>query len=563
MINTIRVRQAAAFAVLLFGLLGAGLVGTISLNGLAADFEEGMAQVGRVSEIGAELQSNVLELMFAAEGYLATGSRDYKQRFAELAGRSQDIANRYRSLERMGAQEARQVEQLAAALTRLEVEFARAHALHDIGRQAEARAAADASHPLAEEVVGLISALGERRTQVLETAVAELQSRARARSNYVLTILALAFLLGTLLALNTFRSIGQPLDELVVAAEKLGDGDLRTRVNGKAMPREFAILGSAFDSMASGLGNVAKQVVTTASQISAAAADFSAISDQVAGSTGEVALAMSEISEGAERQARALSETAAAVIELREGTATMEGDAARNKELSDSIRQEAAESLASIRQALDLLLALRAVVHESAQEIEGLESTYERIAGFVKRITSIAEQTHLLSLNAAIEAAHAGHEGRGFAVVAEEVRKLAARADAAAQEVDDTVSGFRDWVKAAVGRMQDGESQVDNVEGVARNAEGALDTITSGLGRISQATDQALLTVNRSRRLLEQVTGHVESVSATATAHATRSHDVSAAVEEQSATAEEISASVAELVAAAESLRQVVTEWEI
>jgi methyl-accepting chemotaxis protein len=562
-INTIRVRQAAAFAVLLFGLLGAGLVGTISLNGLAADFEEGMAQVGRVSEIGAELQSNVLELMFAAEGYLATGSRDYKQRFAELAGRSQDIANRYRSLERMGAQEARQVEQLAAALTRLEVEFARAHALHDIGRQAEARAAADASHPLAEEVVGLISALGERRTQVLETAVAELQSRARARSNYVLTILALAFLLGTLLALNTFRSIGQPLDELVVAAEKLGDGDLRTRVNGKAMPREFAILGSAFDSMASGLGNVAKQVVTTASQISAAAADFSAISDQVAGSTGEVALAMSEISEGAERQARALSETAAAVIELREGTATMEGDAARNKELSDSIRQEAAESLASIRQALDLLLALRAVVHESAQEIEGLESTYERIAGFVKRITSIAEQTHLLSLNAAIEAAHAGHEGRGFAVVAEEVRKLAARADAAAQEVDDTVSGFRDWVKAAVGRMQDGESQVDNVEGVARNAEGALDTITSGLGRISQATDQALLTVNRSRRLLEQVTGHVESVSATATAHATRSHDVSAAVEEQSATAEEISASVAELVAAAESLRQVVTEWEI
>jgi len=562
-INTIRVRQAAAFAVLLFGLLGAGLVGTISLNGLAAEFEEGMAQVGRVSEIGAQLQSSVLELMFAAEGYLATGSRDYKQRFAELAGRSQDIANQYRGLERMGAQEARQVEQLAAALTRLEVEYARAHALHDIGRLAQARAAADASHPLAEEVAGLISALGERRTQVLETAAAELQSRAKTRSNYVLTILALAFLLGTLLALNTFRSINQPLEELVFAAKRLGDGDLRTRVNGKAMPKEFAIVGSAFDNMAGGLRNVARQVVTTASQISASAADFSAISEQVAESTHEVALAMSDISEGADQQARALSETAAAVIELREGTATIENDAAKNKKLSDSIRQEAADSLASIRQALDLLLALRAMVRESAREIEGLEFTYERIAGFVKRITSIAEQTHLLSLNAAIEAAHAGHEGRGFAVVAEEVGKLAARADAAAQEVDETVSGFRDWVKAAVGRMQDGESQVENVEGVARNAEGALDTITNGLGRIHRATDEALLTVKRSRTLLDQVTGHVESVSATATAHATRSQDVSAAVEQQSTTAEEISASVAELVSAAEGLRKVVAEWEV
>ena len=563
MINTIRIRQAAAFAVLLFGLLGAGLVGIFSLNRLAGEFESGMAQVASVSEIGTELQNNVLELIFAAEGYLATGNRDYKRRFVELAGRSQDIAKRYRELEGMGTQEARQVEQLAATLTRLEVEFAQAHALYDIGRRDEAQAAANASHPLAEEVAGLISALGERRTGVLETAAADLQSRARARSRYVLTILALAFLLGTLLALNTFRSINQPLFELVAAAKKLGDGDLRTRVSGKVMPKEFATLGAAFDSMAGGLRDVAELVVSTASQVSASAADFSAISEQVAGSTHEVALAMSQISEGAESQARALSDTAAAVVELREGAASIENDAVKNKELSHSIRQEAAESLASVRQALDLLLTLRAMVHESAREIQGLESTYEQIAGFVKRITSIAEQTHLLSLNAAIEAAHAGHEGRGFAVVADEVRKLAANADAAAQEVDETVSQFREWVKNAVGRMQDGETQVVQVEGVARDAEGALDTISTGLGRIFQATDEALVTIKRSRMLLEQVTGHVESVSTTATAHASRSQDVSAAIQEQSATAEEISASVAQLVAAAEGLRQVVSEWEV
>ncbi|MGD8868573.1 MAG: methyl-accepting chemotaxis protein, partial [Gemmatimonadales bacterium] len=312
--NTIRVRQAAALAVLLAGLLAAGLVGIASLHGLAGEFEDGLAQVTRISEIGTELQSNVLELIFAAEGYLATGDRDYKRRFAELAGRSQDIAKRYREQEGMGAEEARQVERLAASLTRLEVEFARAHALYDIGRREGAQTAANAAHPLAEEVAGLISDLGERRTQVLESATQELQSRAKARSNYLLMILALAFLLGTLLALNTFRSINQPLAELVAAAGKLGGGDLRTRVNGKAMPKEFATLGSAFDGMADGLRDVAEQVVSTASQLSASAADFSAISEQVAGSTHEVALAMSEISEGAEHQAHALNATAAVVI---------------------------------------------------------------------------------------------------------------------------------------------------------------------------------------------------------------------------------------------------------
>jgi methyl-accepting chemotaxis protein len=522
-----------------------------------------MAKVRQVSEIGTDLQRDVLELIFAAEGYLASGSRDSKRRFAELAGRTQDLGKRYRELEGMGATEAQQVERLTAALTQLEVEFAGAHALYDIGRRTEAREVADAAHPLAEEVASLISALSERQSQVLQASTAALRSRARERSNYVLTILALAFVLGTALAVLTVRSIDRPLAVLVSAAAKLGSGDLRTRVSDEAMPKEFAAVGAAFDSMAGGLRNVAEQVIVTASQVSSSAAEFSAISEQVAGSTHEVAMAMSEISEGADGQARALSETAAAVVELRDGAARIESDAHKNRQLSHTVRREASESRESVQQAVELLLSLREVIHSSAEEMEGLQAASNQITGFVKRITSIAEQSHLLSLNAAIEAAHAGHEGRGFSVVAEEVRKLAAESDSAAQEVDETVNQFRDWVVSAVARMREGELQVAQVENVSRAAQGALDSIAVDLERITHATDQALATVERSLVLLEQVAGHVETVTATATAHAARSQDVSAAVQEQSATTEQISASVAELVTAASDLRRVVSEWEI
>lgn len=563
MIQTIKARQAGAFLVLLLGLLTSGLFGISSLNGLADEYDAGMAQVTRVAEWGSGLQADVLDLIFAGEGYLATGDPEQKRQYSQLAGRTQDVANRYRELEGLSAEDVLLIEQLTAALTTLEVEFARAHALYDIGRRTEARQLADELQPLAQEVAGLISALGERQTLVLANSTAAFQQRALERARYVLGILLTALLVGGGLAYAAVRSIDRPLAELVTAAKRFGEGELRTRVGTSGMPSEFADLGFSFNAMASSMTDVAGQVITTASQLSSSAADFSSISEQVASSTHDVALAMGEISEGADRQARSLSETAAAVIELRDGALTIESDASRNRELSHSIQEQTNQSQDSVRQAVKVLLALKEFVHSSALEFEGLQDATDQITGFVKRIASIAEQTHLLSLNAAIEAAHAGHEGRGFAVVADEVGKLAAEADGAATEVENVVARLRERVGAAVVKMQQGERQVVQVEGVARGAEDALDAISAGLAKVAQASDQALATVERSRTLLEQVAGHVESVTATATAHASRSQDVSAAMQQQSATTQQISASVTQLVSAAEGLRRLVGEWQV
>ena len=563
MIDTIRGRQAGAFGILLLGLLGGGLLSVRSLRGLSSEFDEEMAQVRRVAEIGNELQTEVLELIFTGEGYLASGDLTARQRYDGLAGRIQDLARRYRQLEGMSAQDALLVEQLSASLTQLEVEYARAHALYDLGRRAEARAVADAAQPLAEEVAGQISELSARRNQVMAKSAAALSGRARQRASYILGITLLAVALGAVLSIAVVRSIDRPLAELVYAARELGAGHLRTLISSQNMPKEFAEVGQAFNTMASNLRNLASHVASTATQISSSAADFSAISEQVAASTNEVAMAMTEISEGADKQASALSETATAVVELREGATQIETEASENRELSRSIREEASQSHEAVREALDLLLALRGVVHSTGEEVEGLQAASEKISGFIRRITSIAEQTHLLSLNAAIEAAHAGHEGRGFGVVAEEVRKLASESDAAAREVEEVVTQLQEWIAGAVTRMRDGERQVVQVESSARGAEGALDTIAAGLERVTKATEHAVLTALRSRTLLEQVAGHVESVSATSLAHASRSQDVSAAVQQQSATTQEISASVTQLVAAAEELRRLVGEWDV
>ena len=563
MINTIQGRQAIAFTILLLGLLLSGLLGSCSLERLAGEFDEGMQQVRELSATGTKLQRDVLELIFAAEGYLATGDRDAKRRFTQLAGSTQQLAERHRALEEISTEEAQLVERLVNMLTQLEVEFARAHALYDIGRREEARRVADAAQPLAEEVTSVISQLSNRQSLLVSNYTEALKLSAWRRSNYVLLIVFIALVLSIGLAYVTMRSIDQPLSRLVAAADRLRQGQLDTRVSGERMPKEFATLATALDSMSTSMRDIASQVINTASQLSSSASDFSAISEQIAASAHEVANAMSEISHGADNQARALGETATAVVELREGTSAMESQANQNRDLSQSIREQADGSQEEIRRAVSLMLSLREVVRSSGEEIERLQTASDQITGFVRRIGSIAEQTHLLSLNAAIEAAHAGHEGRGFGVVAEEVGKLAAEADGAAREVEEVVAQLRGWIEGAVLKMHEGEGQVVLAEGVARRAEEALDTITAGLVSVSAAMDQALATMERSRSLLEQVAGHVESVTATATDHAARSQDVSAAVQEQSATHEQFTASVTELVSAAQHLRRAVGSWEV
>lgn len=563
MIDTIRGRLIAAFTVFLAGLLWTGLLGIRSVGELSEEVESGLAQVRTAVELGDELQREVLEVILEGEGYLVHGRRAAKRRFAEAATRVQELSSRYREQAGLAAEEAEEIERLTSLLSKLEAEFTRAHALYDLGRRPEARRQIDAAHPVAEQVAAAIGSLADRQAEALEASTAQLRERSRKRGNQVLLILTVAFVLGAGLVVVTVRSIDRPLARLVYAAGQLGSGDLRARVGDGRMPREFTTVGQAFDLMAGRLRDLAAEIIRTAGRVSSSASDFSSISQQIAASTHEMSSAVAEISEGADRQAKTLGQTTETVRELRRAATEIESETARSRELSDAIRREAGQSQQEVHRALDLLLALREVVHGTANEVGALEDASAAITGFVEGISSIAQQTHLLALNAAIEAARAGEEGRGFGVVAEEVRKLAAQADRAAQEVGDVVDKVREQVAAAVETMREGETQVRQVEGVARGADEALNTISSGLERIAAVTQQVVGTVERNVKLLEEVGRHVDTVTQTASTHAARSQDVSATVEEQTAATEQIAASASELVAAAERLRHVVSEWQV
>ena len=150
------------------------------------------------------------------------------------------------------------------------------------------------------------------------------------------------------------------------------------------------------------------------------------------------------------------------------------GEAAVASQRATEIAEEHRETIAT---AIERLVAAKGFVSESAGQIGELARTTRRITEFITVIREIAEQTNLLALNAAIEAARAGEHGKGFAVVADEVRKLAEQSARASDEAGDLVTGFDDQMRKAAQQMDRGEAMVSDVEGLSAAALGALDLI--------------------------------------------------------------------------------------
>ncbi|HWO87632.1 MAG TPA: methyl-accepting chemotaxis protein [Gemmatimonadales bacterium] len=559
---TLRSRLIVGLSLLLGGVLGGAVFGIIALRQVTGDTDRRMQQMQASTAISSLMQNGVLNEIAAAEAYLAAPSTETAERFRSIGLDAHAVRRQFRSLADLPAQDRVLLDSVGRIQAVLEVEYAVAHALADLGRLEDARRAAARARGPSGEITALIREITDREAARSQEAADALFRRARTWQYILVALLLGSAVVGSSLAYVTIRAVETPLQRLVSSAERLGEGDLRPIEHGE-MAREFKLLAGAFSQTADRLRAIVKEVVDESEKIASSAGDLSAISEQLAASSGEISTSMFEISSGAEQQATRLTEAGAAAEQLRAAASENEAAASRVAALSEEIRGVAGRHRADVQDAIGALLDVRNVVRQSSAEVAGLARASESVDAFVSLVKRIASQTNLLALNAAIEAARAGEHGRGFAVVAEEVRKLADESAAAAEQVTETLQDLRDQVDRVSRTMEQGVAKVQGVEAVSQGAAKGLEAIVSAVEGVEEAAKRVAQSAAANRLAAEAIESAASSVSEQASKHAAAAQSVTAAAEEQSASTQEMAAAAGELLAAAERLRTVVSGFRL
>jgi methyl-accepting chemotaxis protein len=548
-------------ALLLALVFGIALLGVNSIRSLDQTVDQELALLLESTDLSNGLIASLSAEVRAAEQYLMLPSDKARRRFLAEGDSAYTYQRRYRTLRALTTSDRYIVNKIAANQAELEVGYAKAHALADLGRLDDAQQQAETARAPSDTLLGDVRALALAQTNRSMVRAADIRREAQQRRSLLWLLLSVSLAVGAGTSILTVRWVDLPLRRLVAAADRFGAGDLR-RVQLGRMPTELEQLARAMDSMAARLRGVVVSVVNEASQIGNSATDFSAMSEELAASSGQISTAMVKIASSAEQQVRGMEKADTLLLSLRQIAETNATASARMVELGERIRDLAARHRADVVSAGQTLLDVQEIVATSARQVQELTRLSEPITAFIDLIRQISSQTNLLALNAAIEAARAGEHGRGFAVVAEEVRRLADSSSSAAEEVAKTVQFIRKQVREVAGTMDAGSARVQGVEVVATAAARALEDIAAAVQEVHTAAGAVVREAEANRRIVSQLGERTQEVSQAASEHASASEQVTAAAEEQTASTEEMAASAGDLLQGATRLTALMQDFK-
>ncbi len=542
-------------------ILGMSILSVVALRKITRQTSSDIGVLQESTYLGSSLVSSVLSQIRSAEEYLTTRSPAVKVEFLTSGDSAYGYQSQLRGLAHLDNTDRRLLNQVAATQAEMEVSYATAHALADIGRIDDARLVAARAGSSTDTLVQLVRQLSDHQGSHAMERASTLRAQASFFQKLLVTGAVLALAVGIGAGLVLVNVVDREMYRLTAAAERFGGGDLRP-VQLNNMPEELERLARAMDDMASRLRGLVGSVVNEAQQLSASAGDFSAMSEEIAASSGEISAAMVKISGGAEHQVQGMSEADALLTKLREASASNAEAAQRAVRLAEEIRRTALRFRGDIDTTRTTLLDVREVVQTSSQQVRALVQRSDSITAFIDLIKQISSQTNLLALNAAIEAARAGEHGRGFAVVAEEVRQLADSSARAAEDVTKTVEFIRSQIREVAETMQLGTTKVSGIESIAQTVVQGLDNIGAEIGEVQGAASALAKQAEQNREVVGELSGRTALVARAAAEHASSSEEVSAAAEEQSASTEDMAASAGALLDASTRLTRLVGEFK-
>ncbi len=317
----------------------------------------------------------------------------------------------------------------------------------------------------------------------------------------LLSLLAcVAFIGGCMIVVGIImsRSIVAPVKKTLAVMEEVSKGNLTMRIDASSND-EIGEMAKHFNTFVETLHTALKKVSESSSKVSSEANLLESAAEQMASGIEEASLQVNSVATASEEMSTTSSEIAQNCVMVARG--------------SENANSSAMSGAGIVQETIVVMNHINERVKESASIITKLGSRSEQIDQVIGLINDIADQTNLLALNAAIEAARAGEHGRGFAVVADEVRKLAERTTEATREIGSTIQAMQVETKNAVLSMEEGVVEVEKGTSEAAKSEDALKDILSQVGTVTSEINQIAVAVEQQTATTNEISGSIQQFS--------------------------------------------------
>ncbi|MEM9791255.1 MAG: methyl-accepting chemotaxis protein [Planctomycetota bacterium] len=458
-------------------------------------FEAGHAQL--VSDIGKLTTRFMLVRYYASQFRFTSNPKSYERVQAEfdaIAQASQLIGQAIGAYN--NPEEAEAFEHVQANLDKYARTFEQVK-IHVNNRNRLVFGTLDVVGPQIGELwFDIIETLDKDEHQIADTVQASVSHTNRV----VITAAAIATAVGAVLAFFIAYSVVRPIRAITARLKDIaqGEGDLTQRVD-EQRKDELGELGKWFNTFVKRIQDTIVEVSSASHEVAAAATEISSTSEQMVS--------------GLDRQTQQAQLVAAAVEEFSHSVIEVAQKSAEAADQAKDSGDIATNGGSVVNDTITGMQNISAAVSASATSVQELGKRGEQIGEIIAVINDIADQTNLLALNAAIEAARAGEHGRGFAVVADEVRKLADRTTKATQEIGDSITAIQTETTLAVDRMNAGSEEVTQGVGKAQEAGDALTRIVTSAGSVADMIKSIAAAADEQSAAVSDVARNVENIS--------------------------------------------------
>jgi len=343
-----------------------------------------------------------------------------------------------------------------------------------------------------------MSALVKHEANQANSAYDAAEARYARIRNTIIVVLVLALLLGGYSGLVIVRTIGSATQSLVEASSRLADGDLTARVS-LLESEEMVRMGDSFNRIGESFHTLIGDMKGNMEHLAVAAEQLLQTSGEMANGSENVATQIGAIATASEEMAATSTEIAHNCLTVAENS-RQANDAALN-------------GARVVQASVEIMNSIAERVRETARTVEGLGSRSDQIGEIVGTIEDIADQTNLLALNAAIEAARAGEQGRGFAVVADEVRALAERTAKATREIGEMIRSIQDETRAVVTSMDDGVREVEKGTCEAARSGSALQEIIDQINNLNVRVNEIATAAEEQTATTNEISSNILQIS--------------------------------------------------